>query len=79
MNKQPEPKPDADNRGTMTLWQTAQSVAASLFGVQSRRNRERDFGRGKASHFIIVGVLMIALFIGTLWLIVQLLLRNAGL
>ena len=26
----------------MTLWQTLQSVAAAMFGVQSQRNRERD-------------------------------------
>lgn len=79
MNKNSEPVRDEQDGAAMTLWQTVQSVAASLFGVQSSRNRHRDFARGKASHFIIVGVVMLGLFIGGLWLIVQLLLRNAGL
>ncbi|NKF23793.1 DUF2970 domain-containing protein [Solimonas marina] len=62
----------------LTLWQTLQSVTASMFGVQSRRNRERDFTRGKASHFIIIGLLAVIAFVLVLVAIVQLLLRHAG-
>lgn len=62
-----------------TLWQTAASVAASFFGVQSSRNRERDFSRGKAGHFIAIGIVMTALFALTVLLGVKLLLRDAGL
>lgn len=69
--------PPDDQR--MTLWQTMQSVGASLFGVQSSRNRQRDFSHGKPSHFIIVGLLAVAAFIAVLVLIVQLVLRHAGL
>lgn len=72
-------KPASDDDAKMTLGQTLQSVLASLLGVQSSRNRHRDFAKGKASHFIIVGVLAVGLFIGVLVLIVQLLLRQAGL
>jgi len=71
--------PESPRKPTLTLWQTAQSVAASMFGVQSRRNRERDFSQGKALHFIIVGLVMVAIFVGALVLIVRLLLRHAGL
>lgn len=68
-----------DDAAPMSFWQTLQSVAASLFGVQSSRNRERDFKRGSAVQFILVGLLGVAIFIGVLVLIVQLLLRQAGL
>ncbi|PPE73260.1 hypothetical protein C3942_13370 [Solimonas fluminis] len=41
-----------------TLMQTFASVAASFFGVQSSRNRERDFTRGNPWHFILLGFVM---------------------
>lgn len=34
--------------------QVVASVLASFFGVQSSRNRRRDFTHGKAPHFIAV-------------------------
>ena len=46
--------------------ETAKSVAAAFFGVQSNKNRQRDFSQGKLSHFIIAGVLGVAIFIGAL-------------
>lgn len=63
----------------VSLWQTAQSVAASMFGVQSSRNRRRDFTHGNPLHFIIIGLLMVGLFIGVLVVIVRIVLHNAGL
>lgn len=64
-----EPKPP-------TLWQSWMSVLAAFFGVQSSRNRERDFTRGKASHFILLGVLatvlLIAILVGAVRLILLL-------
>jgi len=50
------------------------SVGAAFMGVQSDKNRERDFSQGKLSHFIIVGVLSVALFIGALVAVVSLVL-----
>lgn len=67
----PEPPPP-------TIWQSIASVGASFFGVQSSKNRERDFKRGKASHFIAIGLGMTALFVLVVWLAVQLALRSAG-
>ncbi|NGY03699.1 DUF2970 domain-containing protein [Solimonas terrae] len=63
----------------VTLWQTVQSVSAAMFGVQSSKNRKRDFSRGKPLHFIVIGLLMVGVFIGVLVLIVKILLHNAGL
>lgn len=51
---------------------TFKSVAAAFFGVQSNKNRERDFSQGKLSHFIIVGVIGVIVFIAVLIAIVTL-------
>lgn len=61
-----------------TLWDTVKSVNAAFIGVQSSKNRERDFTKGKASHFIVVGILMTVFFIFGVMLLVKLALRNAG-
>ncbi len=60
------------------FWQTISSVLASFFGVQSSKNRERDFRHGKARNFIIVGLVMTVLFVLSIVLLVQVVLRSAG-
>ena len=40
----------------LTLRQMLGSVLAAALGVQSGKNRARDFSHGKPSHFIILGV-----------------------
>ena len=72
MSEPPDPKKP-------TLWQVIASVNAAFLGVQNSKNRERDFTHGKASHYIIVGLIMTVLFVGVLVLIVKLMLHNAGL
>lgn len=72
------PKPADQEDASPTLWQTAGSVLASFFGVQSSRNRKRDFTRGNPLHFIVIGVLITLGFVGTLTLIIKLVLHNAG-
>jgi len=62
-----------------SLWQTIASVAASFFGVQSSKNRKRDFTKGKPLHFIAVGLGMTLAFILVVWVAVRLALRSAGL
>ena len=52
------------------------SVLASFYGVQSSKNRKRDFQSGKAKHFIIAGVIMTAVWYFIIYLIVSLVLRN---
>jgi len=72
---------DADQqRGQDRLspWQVVGSTVASAFGVQSRRNRERDFSHGKPSHFIIAGVVFTVLFVLGVILVVNLVLSAAA-
>lgn len=61
-----------------TLWQMLHSVVAAAFGVQSGKNRARDFTHGKPSHFVILGILFTTVFALTLYGIVQLVLLLAG-
>ncbi len=68
---------DEDNK-PLTLWEMLQSVLSAAFGVQSRKNRSRDFSRGKPSHFIILGVLFTAVFVLVIFGIVKLVLHLAG-
>ena len=62
---------------TLTLRQTFSSALAAMIGVQSKEKRERDFARGKASHFIIVGVVLTATFVLVMAGVVTLVLRVA--
>ncbi len=55
----------------LTPLQVIQSVIAGAIGVQSDKNRERDFKHGSASTFIIAGLVGTVLFILTLVFIVS--------
>ncbi|MEB0040607.1 MULTISPECIES: DUF2970 domain-containing protein [unclassified Pseudomonas] len=69
--------PDNSKGKPPTLWQMLQSVTAAAFGVQSGKNRERDFTHGKPSHFVLLGILFTGVFALTLFGIVQLVLHFA--
>ena len=69
--------PEKDEK-PLTFREMLQSVLAAAFGVQSGKNRARDFSRGKPSHFIILGVLFTGLFVLVLFGLVKLVLGLAG-
>jgi len=54
------------------------SVFAAGLGVQNSKNRERDFKEGNFKVFVVAGIVFTLLFIGAVFTIVQLVLRNAG-
>ncbi|NQY03701.1 MAG: DUF2970 domain-containing protein [Halieaceae bacterium] len=47
-------------------------------GVQSSKNRERDFEQGRAGAFIAAGLVFTLLFMGTVYTIVQVVLSGRG-
>jgi len=47
---------------TLSFLQMLVSILASFFGVQSDKNRKRDFEQGRPIHFIVAGV-----FIAGVW------------
>lgn len=55
---------------------TFKSVASAFFGVQSNKNREKDFTQGKLSHFIIGGIIGAIIFIAILVAVVNLVIPN---
>jgi hypothetical protein len=65
---------EVDNDQPLTLRQMFGSAISAMIGVQSKEKRERDFARGKASHFIIVGVVLTAIFVLTMASVVTLVL-----
>ena len=74
-----ESQPPPENEGkSLTFGQLAKSTLAAFIGVQSNANRERDFSRGKMSHFIWMGLLFGLIFVLTLVGIVQLVLHLAA-
>ena len=62
---------EKDLQVKVSLWAVTKSVFAAMFGVQSAKNRERDFTHGSARHYIIIGVIATILFILTLVTIVS--------
>ena len=67
-----------DNDKPLSFREMLQSVVAAAFGVQSGKNRARDFSRGKPSHFIALGLMFTAVFVVVLFALVQLVLYLAG-
>ena len=69
-DKTPEKRPN--------LIQVIISVLASLLGVQSGKNRERDFTKGDPKHFIGVYVALVVIFVISMIVIVNMVLASAG-
>ena len=81
MNSQQEtsskPDPQSPNRAPRPL-DILLSVLAGFFGVQSERNRARDFQHGRPIHYILVGLALTLLFILAVLVAVKLALRSTG-
>jgi hypothetical protein len=54
---------DDEKPERLSFWQVLGSTLAAAFGVQSQKNRERDFTQGRASQFIYMGIGFTALFV----------------
>lgn len=69
-----------DDTGTeqLTFIEVMFSVLASAFGVQSSKNRKRDFARGNPIHFIIVGILFTVMFVVGMIMLVNTILTNVA-
>jgi len=67
-----------ENKKTPGPLSVIKSVLAAMIGVQSDENRERDFTKGRASHFIFIGIVMTIAFVLTLIAIVNSILEQSG-
>jgi hypothetical protein len=71
-------KGEENGRESLNPFQVVASVFAAGLGIQSSRNRERDFKQGRAGVFIVAGIVFTLIFIGTVYAVVQLVLKSAG-
>ncbi len=67
-----------DERKEPSLLDVTRSVLWAFLGVQKSKNHERDFKHGKASQYIIVGLIGVAIFITILIMAVKFALSLAG-
>lgn len=65
------------DKGSLGLLQVFKSVASSFLGVQNNVTRERDFSRGRARDFVLVGVLLTLVFILCVYGLVKLVMSLA--
>ena len=66
-----------NKKSKVTLVSVFQSVVAAAIGVQSEKNRQRDFSHGKPVYFIVAGLVFLLVFIVTIIAVVQLVLPGA--
>lgn len=59
-----------------TFWQIVSSTLAAAVGVQSSKNRERDFSGGNIYTYIAAGVIFTAIFVVVMIVIVKTVLSN---
>ena len=57
------PDQNSDQPKPPTLLQIAFSVVAAAFGVQTNKNRQRDFAGGNPVVFIVTGLIFTVLFV----------------
>lgn len=69
---------DERDHKPLTFRQMLHSVLAGALGVQSSKNRARDFTHGKPSHFILLGLAFTAVFVLVILGVVQLVLYLVG-
>ena len=62
----------------VSIFKVVLSVISAMFGVQSSKNHERDFAKGRPAAYIIVGIVMTILFILTIWTVVSIVMKSAG-
>lgn len=69
-------KIEKKERSKPSFLQVIGSVLSALLGVQSEKARKRDFQHGSPIPFIVVGIVIVALFVLTLWVIVKIVLSQ---
>jgi hypothetical protein len=74
-------KPVSDNTQQPekpSFWQVVLSTLAAAIGVQSNKNRERDFTKGNIYTYALAGVIFTVIFVVAMILIVKTVLKAAG-
>ena len=72
------PETNENDKPPLNPWQVVGSIFAAGLGVQSSKNRERDFKQGRFAVFLAAGFLFTLIFIGSVYGVVQLVLKSSG-
>ncbi|TNF07768.1 MAG: DUF2970 domain-containing protein [Gammaproteobacteria bacterium] len=67
-----------DNEKKPGFWQIVFSTMAAFFGVQSNKNRERDFKHGNIYAYVVSGLIFTVIFIFCVITVVKLVLSSRG-
>ena len=70
-----EPEPNKQQPGFFSI---IMSTLSAAFGVQSSKNRERDFSKGNFKAYVISGLIFTAVFISTIVVLVKFLIQHAS-
>ena len=73
-NSEKDSTPDQQEAREPGFWEIVMSVLAAALGVQTSKNRERDFSKGNPLVFIAAGLIFTILFVLTLIGVVNLIL-----
>ena len=63
---------------TPTLLDVTKSVLWGMLGVQKSENYKRDFSHGKPWQYVVIGLVAVAIFIGTIITVVSVVMNMAG-
>ena len=74
-NEPQEPSAQEDNK--VSFLSVIGSVLAAIFGIQSDKNRERDFQQNSATSYIVVGIIMVIGLIITMIIVVNSVISSA--
>ena len=73
-----DPSDTQHDKQKLSPCQVIGSVLAAALGVQSSKNRERDFKQGHIGIFVAAGVVFTLLFIGSVVTVVQMVVTGAA-
>ena len=67
-----------DSQEKLSWLSMIQSVFAAIFGIQSDKNRQKDFKKGDASQFMMLGIIAVVGIMITMAVLVSSVLDSAG-
>lgn len=65
---------DSEKPGKIPFWRMMLSVMQASFGVQNKKNKERDFASGSITGFVVAALIFTTIFVLVIASVVQMVL-----